>query len=191
MKTLCFASNNEGKINEIKSLLSDQYLIKSLIDIGCIEEIEETGKTLSENAKIKALHVYKNYGIDCFADDSGLLVDALNGAPGVYSARYAGEPSNNKKNIDLLLKNISGQMDRNASFQTVICLIIGGEFYYFNGKIDGQITLEKSGDKGFGYDPIFIPNGYDKTFADFTQEEKNAISHRGIAIKSMIDYLKN
>ncbi len=185
---ICFATHNLNKLKEIQSAVTNLEII-GLNDISCTEEIAETGNTLEENSKIKANYVYSNYQLDCFADDTGLEIKALNGAPGVYSARYAGEDCNSEDNIDLVLKNLSSVTDRSAQFRTVITLIENGETIQFEGKVEGEITNLRSGSKGFGYDPIFIPTGYNKTFAEMSLEEKNEISHRGLALKKLIAYL--
>jgi XTP/dITP diphosphohydrolase len=189
MGKLIFASSNKNKIAEISDILKDKYLIIGLNDIGYNVEIEETGNTLRENALIKAKTIFDEMNISCFADDSGLMVDALNGAPGVFSARYAGEHGNSEKNMDLLLKNLTGIENRKAHFSTVIALVLNGEQYFFEGKIEGEIIHEKRGEGGFGYDPIFVPKGYDKTFAEMDKSIKNSISHRAIAVKKLVDFL--
>src|SRR5690606_19042761 len=186
MKELVFATNNSHKIEEVKAILQDRFILKSLEDIGCDIDIPETGDTFEENANQKSSYINKNYGLDCFADDSGLIVESLNNEPGVYSARYSGS-RDMEKNISLLLHNLQGVNNRNASFITVISLILDGHNYYFEGRIDGQITEEKRGEEGFGYDPIFIPNGFTKSFAQMSAEEKNSISHRAIAVKKLSD----
>jgi len=188
MKELVFATNNSHKIEEVKAILQDRFILKSLEDIGCDIDIPETGDTFEENANQKSSYINKNYGLDCFADDSGLIVESLNNEPGVYSARYSGS-RDMEKNISLLLHNLQGVNNRNASFITVISLILDGHNYYFEGRIDGQITEEKRGEEGFGYDPIFIPNGFTKSFAQMSAEEKNSISHRAIAVKKLSDFL--
>jgi len=186
---LCFATHNENKLREVRQILGSQFEIVGLNDIGCREEIPENGFTLDENSKIKADFVYENYGIDCFADDTGLEVKALDGAPGVYSARYAGSQRSNDDNIKLLLANMEGESDRSAKFRTVITLIIDGVTRQIEGVVNGQITDKLSGHKGFGYDPVFIPENHDCTFAEMSSEEKNAISHRGRAIALLLDLL--
>ena len=188
---LAFASNNKNKIKEIQLLLPDYFEIVSLEDLGCTEDIPETANTIEGNAILKANYVSQKYNIPCFADDSGLEVEVLDGAPGVYSARYASEPKNNSNNIDKLLLNLENQPNRKANFKTVICLNINNEQQLFEGKIFGTITNERVGDNGFGYDPIFIPDGYTKTFAEMTTEEKSKISHRGIAVHKLIHFLAN
>lgn len=187
---LVFASNNKNKIKEIQLLVPTSIQILSLEDIGCTEEIPETADTIEGNAILKANYVTKKYGYDCFADDSGLEVDALNGEPGVFSARYAGEPKNDDNNMNKLLSNLKDKTNRKANFKTVICLNYKGKQHLFTGIINGKIIDEKIGDNGFGYDPIFVANDYTKTFAELSIEEKSNISHRGIAVKQLIEFLK-
>lgn len=186
---LVFASSNQNKVNEIQKLIGNRIKLLSLRDINCTEEIAETGKTFRENALIKARYIFENYKFNCFGDDSGLEVEALNNEPGVYSARYAGEPRNDVNNTQKLLKELASKTNRNACFKTVIALVIDGKEQFFEGKIAGHITLQPIGDGGFGYDPVFIPDGYDRTFAQMTLEEKNTISHRAIATKKLIEFL--
>ena len=186
---LVFASNNKNKIKEIQALVSDTIQIISLEDIGCAEDIPETAETIEGNAIMKANYVTSNYGYDCFADDTGLEVEVLNGAPGVYSARYAGEQKDANDNMDKLLSELKGKTNRNANFKTVICLNLNGTQQLFTGIINGKIIDEKIGTNGFGYDPIFIAEGHDKTFAELTLEEKAHISHRGIAVAQLIAFL--
>ncbi|MBL6446842.1 non-canonical purine NTP diphosphatase [Fulvivirga sp. 29W222] len=186
---ICFATNNTNKINEIKRLLPDHIKLVGLQDIGCTEELREDQKTLEGNSHQKADYIYKNYKVPCFADDTGLEVFVLDGEPGVRSARYAGDARSNEDNINLLLKNLKGQENRNAQFRTVITLILNGKIRQFEGIVKGDIIEERVGNEGFGYDPVFIPKGYKKTFAQMTIEEKNQISHRGIAIRKLIEYL--
>ena len=186
---LVFASNNKNKIKEIQLLVPTSIQILSLEDIGCTEEIPETSGTIEGNAILKANYVTQKYGYDCFADDSGLEVDALNGEPGVFSARYAGEPKNDDNNMNKLLSNLKDKTNRKANFKTVICLNYKGKQHLFTGIINGKIIDEKIGDNGFGYDPIFIANDYTKTFAELSIEEKSNISHRGIAVKQLIKFL--
>ena len=188
---ICFATNNSKKIEEVKAALGPDFEIVSLKDIGCHEELPETGNTLNHNAFQKARFVKENYGVDCFADDTGLEVESLNGDPGVYSGRYAGEPRSDERNIELLLKNLKGAEDRKARFRTVIALILEGKEYAFEGMATGEIIQVKIGVGGFGYDPIFRPEGYSRTFAELTMEEKNQISHRGKAVKALIEFLSN
>ena len=186
---LVFASSNQNKVTEIQKVVGSKIKLLSLNDINCNEEIEETGKTFQENALIKARYVFENYKLNCFADDSGLEVEVLNNEPGVYSARYAGEPKSDTNNTQKLLRELSSKTNRKACFKTVIALVIDGKEEFFEGKITGRIALEANGNGGFGYDPVFIPDGYDKTFAQMTLEEKNAISHRAIATKKLVQYL--
>lgn len=187
---LVFASNNQNKIKEIQLLVPSTIQILSLEDIGCTEEIPETADTIEGNAILKANYVTHKYGYDCFADDSGLEVDALNGEPGVFSARYAGEPKNDDNNMNKLLSNLKDKTNRKANFKTVICLNYEGKQHLFTGIINGKIIDEKIGNNGFGYDPIFVANDYTKTFAELSIEEKSNISHRGIAVKQLIEFLK-
>jgi XTP/dITP diphosphohydrolase len=186
---LVFASNNKNKIKEIQALIPNTIKIISLEDIGCIEDIPETAETIEGNAILKANYVSSNYGYDCFADDTGLEVDALNGAPGVYSARYAGEQKDANDNMDKLLLELKDKSNRKANFKTVICLNLNGIQQLFTGIITGKIIDEKIGTNGFGYDPIFIAEGHQKTFAQLTLEEKAHISHRGIAVAQLIAFL--
>ena len=188
---LVFASSNNHKINEIKKLLPVNIELLGLNDIECFDEIPETAETIEGNAILKANYIKNNYGLNCFADDSGLEIEALNGQPGVYSARYAGEPKDDNKNIDKVLFELHNQTNRKANFKTVICLNLNDKQYLFTGIVNGSIINEKKGDNGFGYDPIFVPDGFDKTFAQMTFEEKNQISHRAKAVMQMIDFLKN
>jgi XTP/dITP diphosphohydrolase len=188
---LVFASNNANKIKEIQQLVPSSIQIISLQDIGCTEEIPETAKTIEGNSILKANYVTEKYGFSCFADDSGLEVDALNGEPGVYSARYAGEPKNDDNNMNKLLINLKDKTNRKANFKTVICLNINGEQHLFTGIINGKIIDEKTGTNGFGYDPIFVADGYKKTFAELSMEEKSNISHRGKAVKKLVAFCKN
>jgi len=185
---LVFASNNKNKIQEIQLLLPESIQLLSLEDIGCLEEIPETAPTIEGNAIQKANYITEKYGFPCFADDTGLEVEALNGDPGVYSARYAGEQKNANDNMDKLLANLKGYSNRKANFKTVICLNIDGKQHLFTGIINGKIIEEKIGTNGFGYDPVFIADGYSKTFAELTIEEKSAISHRGLAIKQLVEF---
>jgi XTP/dITP diphosphohydrolase len=187
---IVFATNNANKVLEIQTMLPNDIEIVSLKTIGCFEDIAETGATIEENARIKVDYITNKYGFDCFADDTGLEVEALNGEPGVYSARYAGEPSDANANMDKLLAALENKTNRNAQFKTVITLNINGEQHYFTGIAKGTITFEKSGSKGFGYDPIFQPLGFQETFAELSMEVKNEISHRGKATKMLLDFLK-
>jgi XTP/dITP diphosphohydrolase len=188
---LVFASHNQNKVNEIKSLLPKSVEVLSLTDIGFVDEIDETGLTLDENSKIKAKAVLRKTGYFCFADDTGLEIEALNYEPGVFSARYAGNQKNDSDNIDKVLLNLMGITNRNARFRTVITLLIGKDEYSFEGKVEGKIIMEKRGEFGFGYDPIFIPEDQSRTFAEMSLEEKNKFSHRARAFLKMIEFLKN
>jgi XTP/dITP diphosphohydrolase len=188
---LVFASNNKNKIKEFQQQLPPTIEIVSLEDIGCYEEILETADTIEGNSILKANYVTENYGYDCFADDTGLEVEALNGAPGVYSARYAGEQRSSEDNMDKLLEVLSDKSNRNAQFKTVITFNIKGKQHLFTGIARGQITLAKAGSEGFGYDPIFQPQGHEKTFAELSSAVKNQISHRGKATQLLIRFLKN
>lgn len=187
---LVFASNNKNKITEIQSILPETIKILSLEDIGCYEEIPETADTIEGNAILKANYVSEKYGFDCFADDTGLEVDALNGAPGVYSARYAGEQRDADDNMNKLLAALKDSSNRKAQFKTVITLNLNGKQELFTGIVRGEITLEKFGNKGFGYDPIFQPEEYQETFAQLPLEIKNKIGHRGKATQLLIAFLK-
>ena len=192
MKTkLVFATNNLNKIKEVQSLLPDSIQIMSLESIGCLEEIPETAETIEGNAILKANYVTEKYGYDCFADDTGLEVASLNGEPGVDSAHYAGEHRNATDNMNKLLANLSGQTNRKAQFKTVIALNLNGKQQLFTGVVKGEITVEKSGLQGFGYDPIFQPDGFSETFAEMTLEQKGQISHRGLATKQLIAFLQS
>jgi XTP/dITP diphosphohydrolase len=186
---LVFATHNTNKAREIQSIMPNGVEILSLEDIGCEEDIPETGDTLTENALQKARHVFSTYGLNCFADDTGLEVTALNKAPGVYSARYAGPERDANANMDLLLENLSGHSDRSARFKTCIALIIHGEETLFDGTVEGMIGMEKVGAEGFGYDPIFYPEASTRTFAEMSLHEKSEQSHRARAFKKMITYL--
>ena len=188
---LVFATNNKNKILEVQQLLTDSIEIISLENIGCFEEIPETGDTIEENAIMKANYVTQKYGYNCFADDTGLEVDALNGAPGVFSARYAGEQRSSDDNMSKLLDALSNKINRKAQFKTIIALNLNGKQHLFTGIAKGEITLEKTGNQGFGYDPIFKPKDFDVTFAQLSLEEKGAISHRGKATEQLIAFLKN
>lgn len=191
MKKLVFASNNAHKLSEIRAILGDRIEIISLSDLQCHDEIPETADTLEGNALIKARYVWEHYGLYCFADDTGLEVEALGGAPGVYSARFAGEHASFEDNVSLLLERLSGvAAPRRARFRTVIALIDEYGTHFFEGSVDGEITLERSGDHGFGYDPIFRPEGREETFAQFTEQEKNSMSHRGRAVQKLVRYLQ-
>jgi len=188
---IVFATHNTNKVREIKPLFPSSIEIKTLTDIGITEEIPETAETIEGNALLKARFVYETTGLNCFADDTGLEVDSLNGAPGVYSARYAGENKTASDNISKLLTELNNKNNRSASFKTVIAAILDKKEYLFEGVVDGQVAVTPIGQSGFGYDPIFIPEGYDITFAQMTLEPKNALSHRSIAVKKFIEFLKS
>ncbi len=188
---LVFASNNKNKILEIKHQLPTDIELLSLEDIGCLEDIPETADTIEGNAILKADYVTQKYGYDCFADDTGLEVEALNGAPGVYSARYAGEQKNAEDNMHRLLLELGNNPNRNARFKTVIALNLKGEQHLFTGMVEGHITYERAGEGGFGYDPIFKPEGMDVTFAQISLDEKARMSHRGRAVAQLIAFLKS
>ncbi|MCI8998338.1 MAG: non-canonical purine NTP diphosphatase [Muribaculaceae bacterium] len=190
MKEIVFATNNQHKLGELRAIVGDGMRILSLSEIGCHEDIPETADTLEGNALMKARYVKEHYGYDCFADDTGLMVDALGGAPGVYSARYAGPGHDSEANVNLLLENMKGCSDRSARFVTVIALLIGEEEFTFEGRVEGMILTERHGEAGFGYDPIFQPVEADCSFACMSPEAKNAISHRGRATQKLIEKLK-
>src|SRR5262245_53631054 len=191
MPTLVFATNNPHKAREVEQILGGAYIVKTLKDIGCMEDIEETEDTLEGNALLKARYVQEKYGYDCFSEDTGLEVEALNGAPGVHTARYAGEKRDPDENIALLLKNLGENENRNARFRTIIAVSMDGKETLLEGICPGKIALAKSGTGGFGYDPVFIPDGYTQTFAELGDEVKNRISHRGRATEKLIEFLKN
>lgn len=191
-KPLVFATRNVNKIREVAALLGDGMNIDGLDDIGCFIDIPETSPTIEGNAIQKAQYIIDNFQLDCFAEDTGLEIEALNGEPGVYTARYAGLPKNNEANMNLALQKLEGQSNRTAQFKTVVALMLDGKTYTFTGIAKGQIAKERlNGPHGFGYDPIFIPDGYDRSFAQMTSAEKNLISHRGKAIRQFQDFLKN
>lgn len=190
-REIVFATNNPHKLQELRRIAGDSWTILSLEDIGCHDDIPETADTLEGNAELKARFVKEKYGYDCFADDTGLMVDALGGAPGVYSARYAGPGHDSQANMKLLLENMTGKKDRTARFRTVIALVQGDELHLFEGVVEGEITLSPAGCAGFGYDPVFKPAESTVTFAEMNGDEKNAISHRGRATAKLIDYLVN
>ena len=190
MIPLVFTTANENKVKEIRALLPATIKLLGLNDINCHEHIPETQDTIEGNAAQKAFYVFEKYGYNCFSDDTGLLVDALDGMPGVLSARYAGEAKNANANMDKLLQELKGNTNRAAQFKTIISLVMDGEEIQFEGIVEGTITEEKKGSRGFGYDPVFLPNGSDRTFAEMDITEKNKISHRGIAVKKLVAYLK-
>lgn len=189
MKEIVFATNNKHKLEEIRHITGDHLLIRSLSEIGCYGDIPETADTLEGNALLKAVFVREKYGYDCFADDTGLEVDALNGRPGVYSARYAGDGHNFIANMEKLLGDLQDIDNRSARFRTVIALIMNGNQYLFDGHINGHIISEMRGKKGFGYDPVFVPDGHNITFAEMSAKQKNLISHRAIATGKLVDFL--
>jgi XTP/dITP diphosphohydrolase len=187
---LIFATHNQNKVKEVKALLPDWISLKSLDELNFTAEIPETGETLEQNALGKAYHIYTHFGKDCFAEDSGLETDALDGAPGVYSARYSGPEADSERNMDLLLGNMRNHLNRKARFKTVFALIFDGKKWEFEGSVEGSILSERRGASGFGYDPVFLPDGHVKTFAEMSLEEKNRISHRALALQKMIDFLE-
>jgi XTP/dITP diphosphohydrolase len=191
MEQLLFVTHNAHKSEEVKAIVGNNFEVMNLSEINFFDEIPETGNTFKENALQKAKFLHDRLGCNCFADDTGLEVDALNGEPGVYSARYAGEPSNSQRNIEKLLDALKGETNRKAQFITVIAVILNEETYFFEGTIEGTITQSPQGEGGFGYDPVFIPNGYDKTFAELPAEIKNKISHRAIALEEFKQFLKS
>ena len=189
-KKLVVATNNAHKLEEISAILGNEMELLSLKDIHCNADIPETADTLEGNARQKAMYIHENYGMDCFADDTGLEVEALNGAPGVFSARYAGDGHNSEANMQKLLKELEGKENRKAQFRTAICLIMEGKEYLFEGIVKGHIIEEKRGGSGFGYDPIFVPEGYNQTFAELGNDVKNTISHRARAVEKLCTFLK-
>lgn len=187
---LCFATNNQHKLQEVRAHLGSDFQLVALEEVGCKEELPEEQSTLEGNSFQKADYVYKNFGISCFADDTGLEVEVLQGAPGVYSARYAGEQRSAEDNMQLLLKNLAESQSRRARFRTVITLITPEFTKQFEGIVNGKIIYEYRGSGGFGYDPIFLPDGFNKTLAEMSMEEKNAISHRARAVNKLVEFLK-
>ena len=190
MSELIFSTNNAHKLGEVQALLEGKFALKTLRECGITEDIPETAETLEGNALLKARYVHERTGADCFADDTGLEVEALGGAPGVRSARYAGDEHDFDANNALLLKNLEGESNRKARFRTVIALILGGEEYLFEGIVRGNITTEEQGEGGFGYDPLFVAEGCEQSFAEISAEEKNAISHRGRAVRKLAEFLQ-
>lgn len=190
MKKLVFATNNAHKLSEIRAILKDKVEILSLSDINCNVDIPETEDTLEGNSLLKARYVYDHYNLNCFADDTGLEVEALHGAPGVHTARFAGDNKDTNANVDKLLKCLEGEQNRKACFRTVITLIFDGDVEVFEGCIHGEITKQREGTDGFGYDPVFKPENSDKTFAEMGADEKNKISHRGLAVQKLCNYLQ-
>ena len=189
MEQLVFATNNPHKVDEVRNKLSGLFEIRTLSEIGCVEDIPETSDTLQGNAAQKSHYLHDRFHCDCFADDTGLEVEALNGAPGVYSARYAGPGKDSEANIDKLLSELEGKENRRARFRTVISLILNGQEHFFEGIVSGTILTERHGSNGFGYDPVFQPDGYDRSFAELSMDEKNKISHRGRATEKLIEFL--
>jgi len=186
---LVFVTNNKHKVQEVADKIGNEIKLLTLNDIGCLADIEEIGTTFKENASIKSRYVFEHYHMDCFGDDSGLEIDALNGEPGVYSARYSGQHGDHAANIAKVLAKMEGQTNRKARFKTVISLIWQGREYFFEGVVDGTITDKAVGNEGFGYDPVFQPEGYDITFAQMTMQEKNKISHRARAVEKLVAFL--
>ncbi len=189
MQQLVFATNNPHKLQEVGAKIKGRIKLLSLDDIGCYDDIAETGHTFRENASIKSIYIYHKYHLSCFGDDSGLEADALNGEPGVYSARYAGKHGDHEANINKVLDKLSSSENRQARFRTVISLIWNGGEHFFEGTVEGTIRYERTGSEGFGYDPIFQPEGYDVTFAEMSLDEKNTISHRAIAVEKLVAFL--
>jgi len=187
---LVFATHNPGKLQEVRELLAPDYEVIGLSELGDHEDIEETALTLEGNAWIKARTVWQKHGLSCFSDDTGLEIEALDGAPGVFSARFAGPDKDPQANMDKVLDELKGQRNRKARFRTAVAMVLNGEEFLFEGTVNGEITTVQSGAKGFGYDPIFSPNGYNSTFAEMDAQTKNAISHRGLAIKKLVAFLK-
>jgi XTP/dITP diphosphohydrolase len=188
MHQLVFATNNSHKIEEVAAKIGSQFKLLSLDDINCHDDIAETGDTFAQNASIKSHHIFNKYGLNCFGDDSGLEIDALNNEPGVYSARYAGTHGDHEANMDKVLQKLGDTPNRKARFRTVISLMWNGQEHLFDGVVEGTIRTQRSGSKGFGYDPIFQPDGYTITFAEMTMDEKNSISHRARAVEQMIAF---
>lgn len=191
MKKLVFATNNQHKLEEARAITAGKFELLSLADIDCHDDIPETAPTLEGNALIKARWIFDRYGFDCFADDTGLMVDALGGEPGVLSARYAGPGHDSEANMKKLLANMEGKADRKAHFSTAVALILDGKEYIFEGRVDGTIASEPGGENGFGYDPIFVADETGRRFAEMTAEEKNSISHRGRAMRKLAEFLEN
>jgi len=188
---IVFATQNENKVKEINEILGNQFKVLNLKDINCYDDIPETQPTIEGNASQKSFYVYEKYNVDCFADDTGLEIEFLNGAPGVYSARYSGESHNFEANLQKVLAEMKNAENRKARFKTVISLLINGQETQFEGIVNGTIITEKRGTNGFGYDPIFVPDGYNQTFAELVADEKNKISHRGLAVQKLVKYLKS
>jgi XTP/dITP diphosphohydrolase len=191
MIELVFATNNQHKLNELSKIAGEKFHLLSLKDINCNDDIPETADTLEGNAALKAQFIWKKYKMNCFADDTGLEIDALNGRPGVYSARYAGEDQNPEANLTKVLEELKEITNRKARFRTVICLILDGKEHYFEGVVNGSLLSKRQGKEGFGYDPIFVPDGHNKTFAEMDMAVKNRISHRGLATERLLNFLKS
>ena len=191
MRKLVFATNNDHKLRELKQILSSEFDLLSLNEIGCTDDIPETGTTLEANAAQKSFYIWNKYGVNCFADDTGLEIEALGNEPGVYSARYAGEGRDASDNMLKVLEKMKYETNRNARFRCVISLVINGEEEQFEGIVEGEILTEKHGVAGFGYDPIFMANGFNQSFAEMSADDKNKISHRGRAVMKLVEYLKN
>jgi len=191
MRKLVFATNNDHKLRELKQILSSEFELLSLNEIGCTDDIPETGTTLEANAAQKSFYIWNKYGVNCFADDTGLEIEALGNEPGVYSARYAGEGRDASDNMLKVLEKMKYETNRNARFRCVISLVINGEEEQFEGIVEGEILTEKHGVAGFGYDPIFMANGFNQSFAEMSADDKNKISHRGRAVMKLVEYLKN
>lgn len=188
MRTLVFATNNKHKLEEVQALIGDKFRLKTLGEIGCLDEIPETGTTFRENASQKSHYIWDRFNMNCFSDDSGLEVDALNGEPGVYSAHYSGS-RDSEENLQLVLDKMTGIKDRSARFKCIISIILDGNEHFFEGTVEGEITESRSGSAGFGYDPIFRPQGYEVSFAEMSAEEKNRISHRAQAVSKLVEFL--
>lgn len=188
MKTLVFATNNQHKLDEVQTMVGSNFKLQSLKDIGCVADIPETGTTFEENASQKSRYIFNHFQVDCFSDDSGLEVDALDGEPGVYSAHYSGS-RDTEANMQMVLDKLGNNENRTARFRCVISLILNGQEYFFEGSAEGRIAAERSGKAGFGYDPIFMPDDYERTFSEMTAEEKNKISHRGKAMAKLVAFL--
>ena len=191
MIELVFATNNLHKLGELSRIAGDKFQMLSLKDVNCFDDIPETAATLEGNAALKARYIWEKFHKNCFADDTGLEVEALDGEPGVYSARYAGEVQDSEANLAKVLLEMTGKSNRRARFRTVICLILEGKEYYFEGIVNGKLLAERRGVSGFGYDPIFVPGGFEQTFAEMDLDLKNKISHRGKATENLLDFLKN
>ncbi len=191
MKKIVFATHNAHKLEEVRAILKDIAEVVGLADIGCHEDIPETADTLEGNAKLKSQYIYEKFGYDCISDDTGLEIEALNGKPGVLSARYAGEPSNSVNNMLKVLEEMKDKSNRNAQFRTVVSLVENGKYYEFEGVVKGKISREPNGKGGFGYDPIFVPEGYSESFAELSADVKNAISHRALAINKLVKWIRD